>query len=246
LGVTISAAYTSDSANFNTSSGSFSQTVNKARTTLTYEGATTSDFNDPASLSGTLTRTDNSAPINGKIVTFTMGWESCTQTTAASGQASCLITPSETAGPFTVTTSFAGDGNYLSSSGAKPFTVTKEDTTTTYTGPIVIAQGSPLTLSGRLLEDGTTAIQGRTLTLTLGLGADSQSRTTIPTDAAGNAQCAIANVTVAQGSQPVRAEFAGDGYYLPSADATKQVIIFAFPARGIFVLGDRTVASGPR
>jgi hypothetical protein len=241
----ISAAYTSDSANFNNSSGSFSQTVNKARTTLTYDGATTSDFNDPASLSATLTRTDNSAPIEGKTVTFTMGSESCTQTTAPSGQASCSITPSEAAGPFTVTAAFAGDGNYLSSSAAKPFTVTKEETTTTYTGPIVIAQGSPLTLSGRLLEDGTTAIQGRTLTLMLGVGAGSQSCTTLPTDVAGNGQCMIANVTVAEGSQPVRADFAGDGYYLPSSDATKQVIIFAFPTRGIFVLGDQTIASGP-
>jgi len=50
----------------------------------------------------------------------------------------------------------------------------------------------------------------------------------------------VASVTVTQGPQPVKADFAGDGYYLPSADATKNVIIDALehPAqpRG---MGDR-------
>ena len=50
----------------------------------------------------------------------------------------------------------------------------------------------------------------------------------------------MTNVTVVQGPNPVKAGFAGDGYYLPSADTSKSVIVFAFPSRGIFVLGDRT------
>ena len=174
-----------------------------------------------------------------------MGSESCVKVTDASGDAACTITPTEAAGPFTVTAVFSGDSNYLASTDSKPFTVSKEETTTTYTGPTVIAQGNPVTLSGRLLEDGVTPIAGRTLTLTLGSGLGSQTCLTGPTDASGNAQCTLASVTVTQGSQPVKAAFAGDGYYLPSADATKNVIIFAFPARGIFVLGDQTATSTP-
>jgi large repetitive protein len=242
---TISASYTSDSPNFNNSSGSTTQIVNRARTTLSYDGTRSADFNDAAILSATLTRTDNSAPVAGMTVTLTMGSESCVQVTDANGEAACTITPAEAAGSFTVAAVFAGDSNYLASTDSKPFTVTREETTTTYTGPIVIAQGNPVTLSGRLLEDGVTPIAGRMLTLTLGSGLGSQSCLAGPSDASGNAHCTVPSVTVTQGSQPVKADFGGDSYYLPSADATKNVIIFAFPTRGIFVLGDQTATSAP-
>ena len=242
---TITASYTSDSTNFLGSSGVLNQTVQKARTTLTYNGATTADFNDPAVLSAQLTRTDNGAPIGGKTVTLAMAAETCSAVTDAAGTAACSIVPSEAAGTYPVTASFAGDGNYLPSGGGAPFLVTREQTSTLYTGPTVIAQGNPVTLSGWLLEDGATPISGRTLTLTLGTGATSQACTTPPTDAAGNAQCTLTNVTVGQGPQPVRADFTGDGYYLPSFDASHQVIVFAFPTSGVFTLGDTTIAANP-
>jgi hypothetical protein len=241
----ITAAYISDSTNFLGSRGSLSQTIQRARTTLTYNGATTADFNDPAVLSGQLTRTDNGAPIVGKTVTFTMAAETCSGVTDPSGTAACSIVPSEAAGTFGISASFAGDGNYVPSVGGAAFLVTREETSTMYTGPTVIAQGNPVTLSGRLLEDGVTPISGRPLTLTIGTGATSQSCTTPATDAAGNAQCTLTNVTVGQGPQPVRADFAGDGYYLSSFDASHQVIVFAFPTRGVFTLGDTTVATNP-
>ena len=65
---------------------------------------------------------------------------------------------------------------------------------------------------------------------------------TAPTDSAGNASCSVA-ATVEQGPQPVRADFAGDAYYLPSIDASKTAIVFAFPSRGAFVVGDRHSAA---
>jgi hypothetical protein len=244
-GHTISASFHSDSTNFNDSAANTTQIVNKARTTLSYDGPASADFNDPAVLSARLTRTDNASPLAGKTVTLTMGSESCSQVTDATGEAACTIIPSEAAGPFTVTAVFTGDGNYLDSTDSKPFAVTREETTTTYTGPTVIAQGNPVTLSGRLLEDGITPIAGRTLTLTIGSGLGSQNCVTGTTDASGNAACTVASVTITQGPQPVKATFAGDSFYLPSADASKNVIIFAFPSRGIFVLGDRTVAAAP-
>ena len=55
---TITAAYTSDSANFRDSSTTLDQTVDPARTTLVYTGETTADFDDPASLSARLVRTE--------------------------------------------------------------------------------------------------------------------------------------------------------------------------------------------
>jgi len=45
------------------------------------------------------------------------------------------------------------------------------------------------------------------------------------------------------GPEPLKAEFAGDAYYLGSSDTGKTAIVFAFPSRGAFVLGDSTVAS---
>ena len=238
----IAGTYTSDTGNFTGSTGIFTQTVNRARTTLTYTGATSADFNDPAMLSATLTRTDNSLPIAGQSVALTMGAESCSAVTAPNGQAACTITPSEPASAPGVTASFAGDGNYLPSTTSAAFTVTKEETTTAYTGPTVIAQGNPVTLSGRLLEDGVTPIAGRTLTLTLGSGVGSQQCTSSATDIAGNASCTIPSVTTAQGSQPVSASFGGDPFYLGSSDTSKRVIIFAFPTHGIFQVGDLSTA----
>ena len=47
-------------------------------------------------------------------------------------------------------------------------------------------------------------------------------------------------------SVPLAATFAGDTYYLPSADTSKSAVVFAFPSRGDFVLGDLSVAAaGP-
>ena len=66
--------------------------------------------------------------------------------------------------------SFAGDTDYQASSASVPFVVTKEETTTVYTGPTAVLQGHPVMLAGQLLEDGVKPIAGRTLTLTLGSG----------------------------------------------------------------------------
>ncbi len=240
---TITVAFTSDSANFNGSDGTATQVVQKARTTLSYDGATSADYNDPAILSARLTRTDSASPVAGQTVTLTMGSESCSAVTDGNGEAACTITPSEPAGARPVTANFTGDANYQPSADTTPFTVTTEETSTTYTGPTVIAQGNPVTLAGRLLEDGVTPVAGRTLTLTLGAGIGSQQCVTGPTDVSGSAQCTIPSLTVSQGAQPVRADFTGDGYYAPSADATKSVIVFAFPSRGIFTLGDSSATT---
>ncbi len=229
--------FTSDSPNFTGSDGAVTQTVDKARTTLRYDGPTSADYHDVVTLAATLTRTDDGRSIAGRILDFSMGSEHCSAETDGNGRAACPVTPIEPAGPFTVSAVFAGDSDDLASNDSMDFLVTKEETTTTYTGPTVIAQGNPVSLSGQLLEDGTVPIAGRTLTLTLGSGGDSQSCVTPPTGASGDASCTVSSVSVDQGPEPVEASFAGDGYYLPSAD-TQDAIVFAFPDRGVFAIGD--------
>src|SRR5262249_13603110 len=97
-------------------------------------------------------------------------------------------------------------------------------------------------LSAQLLEDGTTAPVPFGQTITLSLGAQSCTGTT---DAAGNASCTLTFIGPL-GPEPIAATFAGDAYYLPSSDTSNTAVVFAFPSRGAFVVGDNTVAgAGP-
>ena len=226
-----------------TSSASATFNVTKEQTVVAYNGATTSDYNDPATVSATLTD-DSSNPLVGKTINFTLnGADVCSGVTDGSGFASCPLTPSEAAGSYNIVASFGdtSDPQYATSSTTNGFNVTLEESTTTYTGPTVILQGaSGVTLSGRLLEDGVTPIVGRTLTLSLG----AQSCTGV-TDSSGEADCTLVFVGPL-GPEPLSASFASDGYYVSSSDNTKTAIVFAFPSRGAFTLGNVTAAgAGP-
>jgi uncharacterized repeat protein (TIGR01451 family) len=206
-------------------------------TTLTYTGAQAGDFHDPAILSGHLVDSTTGNPIAGKLVTLTLnGNESCGGTTNATGDASCSVTPGEAAGAYTVAASFAGDTTYKPSTASAAFAVTKEETTTTYTGTSgPILNGSTVTLSGVLKEDGLTGIAGKVLTLKLG------TQTCMPTtNASGFASCVI---TVAQplGPGTASATFAGDGFDLPSSDSqTTLIYASATGGNGTFVIADQS------
>jgi hypothetical protein len=209
-------------------------------TALTYTGATGGDFNDPATVSAQLVDTNTNRPVPNESVTFTLnGTETCTGTSDSNGKASCSITPGEAAGPYTLSVSFAGDSSYAASSTTSPFTVTNEETTTTYTGASgPILNGSTVTLSGVLKEDGTTPISGRTLTLTLGTGVSAQSCTGT-TDGTASASCPVA-VNQPLGPGTVSANFAGDGYYLPSSDSKSTLVYALAPGGGAFVVGNES------
>jgi hypothetical protein len=233
-------------ATFTDSSGTV-ETSNQAAkhwtqipTTLTYTGPTTSDFNDPVTVTAHLS--DGSVGIPGEPIVFTLnGTETCTGTTDGSGDASCSITPGEPAGNYTLTASFAGDVTHLGSSASSAFTVTLEETTLTYTGQTLIANGQPATLAGVLREDGTTPISGRLVTFTLGSGSGAQTCTGT-TDGTGAASCVVV-VNQPLGAGTVSAAFAGDSFYLPSA-ASAPTLIFAFLGNGSFVIGDGNAATG--
>jgi hypothetical protein len=217
----------------------------KIPTVITYAGPTSGDFNDPVTLTASLAD-DSANRLASKVLHFTLnGTETCQGTTDGFGVATCTLTPGEAAGPYTLTVAFTdtGDPVYDVSTAPVAFTVTREETTTTYTGPTVILQGaSGVTLQGRLLEDGNplTPVSGRTLTLSLG----AQSCTAL-TSPSGFASCAL-TFTGPLGPEPLAATFAGDPFYLPSSDTSKTAIVFAFPTSGAFTLGDKTVAAaGP-
>ena len=246
-GYTIVAEFAGD-GQYNSSSDSKPFTINKEQSTLTYTGATTSDYHDVFTASAIL-REDSSGPLlAGRSVTFTLGvGDMCSAITNGAGEASCPIKPTQV-GPLNIVASFAGDAFYLPSGATKPFAVTPEETTMTYTGPTLILAGSGgATLTATMVEDGANDNDGDggssapfpAQVVTLSIGTQSCLGTT---DAAGNVSCTIPSVTVPLGPETVGASFAGDAYYAASS-AQKQAIVFAFPPYGAFALGDKTVAA---
>ena len=237
----LSASFAGDTA-YASATASAPFTIEKEESQVAYSGALTSDYHDEFTASASLFDPDGGEPIAGKTINFTLGvGDTCSATTDAFGNASCPITPTQVPGPYKIEASFGPDVDYLSSNDTQPFEITKEETTTTYTGPtVILSGGSGVTLEGKLLEDGVVPIEGRTLTLSL--GAQSCNGTT---DAAGVASCTVI-YSGPLGSQPLVASFAGDAYYLPSEDNTKTAIVFAFPDHGAFTLGDITAGTaGP-
>ncbi len=240
---TLTATATSTTDGSVTSASTFQVNVLRRPTTIVYTGAPTADYHDPAQLSAVLTDTISGAPLAARTVAFSLGSQSASASTSAEGTASASIVLTQAPGPVALTASFAGDPTYQPSSSATTFTITREQTTTAYTGPLVILQGgSGVTLSARMLEDGTTAPVPFGQTITLSLGGQSCTGTT---DSTGLAACTL-TFSGPLGPQPLTANFSGDAYYLPSSDNGKSATVFAFPSGGAFVLGDRTAATvGP-
>lgn len=233
------------SANFGANTLAVGFTITHEETALAFTGAsaTNADFDDTATVQVQLT-TDG-APLANESVTISLGSGSGTETcitplTGPTGMAACQVTPNQQAGPYTITATFGGDPFYAPSSTNAPFTINKEETTTKFTAssPTVIANGHPTAFSATLLEDGSTPIQGRTITITIG----SQSCPAGPTDATGTASCTIV-LNQMLGPGTVTASFAGDPFYLPSS-ASEPVLVFSFLATGSMVIGNLNSAAG--
>lgn len=224
-------------------------TYRKFPTTTTYTGATSGDFNDAVTLSARLTNNDNSQGVAGQTISFSVGAESCAGTTDSAGAASCQVTLADAPGSgYTVQATFTGDVNYEASGAGTPFTVNKEESQVTFTGPtLVLAGASGATLTANLVEDGnadndgdagsTAPIPAESVTLAVGT-----QTCTGTTDLSGNVSCTIPSVSVPLGPEVVGATFAGDAHYAASSDS-KTAIVFAFPSTGAFALGDKTVAT---
>ena len=207
-------------------------------TTATYTGPTSGEYHDPLTVSGTLFDTRRGTPIAGKTLTIGFGTESCTGVTNAAGSASCTFTPEQVPGSYTATASFAGDTeNEASTSAGVPFTLNKEQTTLVNLQPAFFGNGDTVTVSATLTEDEPTPVAGRSVTFTLGTGITAQTCTDAATDSAGLATCQIVNVNQPQGSTTLKADFAGDAYYLAST-ASRSVVVFTWTPGGNFVIGD--------
>jgi hypothetical protein len=192
-------------------------------TTLTINPVT-GDFSSPTPVSGTLTDTTTGVPVSNEPVTFTLnGSESCTATTDDSGDASCVITPSEPSNSYTLTASFPGDTTTTtpigSDSSSSTFTVSPDTSTLTYTGPTASVNGQPVTLTSNLTTDtpsADTPLPTKVVTISIGSGSTEQS-CSATSDANGNVSCTVSAVNQPSGSEPINATFTGDSYDTPSS-----------------------------
>jgi uncharacterized repeat protein (TIGR01451 family) len=211
--------------------------------------ALTVHYHDPITVSAQLTDPDGGAAIAGKTVTFTLGPDQCTSNPSdASGNVSCTITPSQTTAT-TLTETFAGDAYYLGSSASPGFSTTPEEDQLAYTGPTVILAGaSGATLTATMLEEDSSNADGDSGPVapfpqqTVKLWVGTQSCTGLTDLATGKVTCTIPSITVPLGPETVKATFDGNAEYQAASDS-KTATVFAFPSRGAFVLGDKTVAA---
>jgi hypothetical protein len=155
------------------------------------------------------------APIPGARVTLAVGSDSCGATVDATGHADCVVTLLQPAGAYTATARFDGTAAYKSAAASVPFTIEKEQTEITYTGPDTSDYHDPFTASARLVDpDGSGVTARRQVRIELGTG----DHCTGETDSDGAVSCEITPTQVA-GSHTIVASFAGDDFYLPSSDS---------------------------
>jgi hypothetical protein len=217
-----------------------STTVVNAQPTLTVPGAQSQDYHDALSFGISATDSDS-----GDTVSLSASGLPAGLSFTDNGDRTGTVSGTITADPGVYTATFSADDHHHLTvvTDTVQITVTQEETSLAYTGPTVVAQGFPATLKARLLEDGTTAPSPSGQSLDLALGTQ---HCTATVDSSGNAQCTIGSVSASLGTSiPISATFLGDTYYLGST-ASSTAIVFAFPSRGAFVLGDLTVAAaGP-
>ena len=215
----------------------------RQHTTTTVQPAT-QDFDDIVTLQATVTP----AGVSGSVEFFVNGASVGTATyNSGTGVATLSYLVALAAGTYSLEADFTSTNPlFLNSKQTLPtgLTVTLEETTLSYTGDTVIANGGTATMSGVLLEDGVKPIAGRTVDFTLGSGGSAQTCNGV-TNASGHATCAISPVAQPVGSIAVGDVFAGDTFYKP-ASAASRAILFAFLTTGAEVVGDQSAQSGRR
>ncbi|MEA2023364.1 MAG: FG-GAP-like repeat-containing protein [Actinomycetota bacterium] len=108
-------------------------TVVKRPTILTYTGDTSGQYSDTVMLTATLTD-DGGTPLAGKTIDFTIGTQSTSTTTGATGQANTTLVLNQPLGSHSVTTTFAGDSEYASSATNPSFAIGAEDASIAFDG----------------------------------------------------------------------------------------------------------------
>jgi hypothetical protein len=226
-------------------------TINRIPTTTTVAPAT-NDYHDVVTLQATVTPPGVTGTVEFFVDGSSVGFGTYNSTT---GVATLAYTIQQASGSYDIRADFTSSNDDYDGSShtlVDGLTVTLEETTLTYTGDTVIANGGSATMRALLVEDGAndddsddptgTPIAGRTVQFTLGTGVTAQTCSGV-TNASGIATCSINPVSQPLGPGVVSASFAGDAFYRPALDGDT-TMIFAFPAGGVFTVGNLSSAMG--
>ena len=113
--------------------------VNKRPTFITYTGDNSEQYSDIQTLTAALKDQLSNTVLNSKTISFTIGTQSATGITNASGSASSTLNMYQNVGSYNLVSAFAGDATYEASTDNGQFTITKENAITDYTGPEFIS-----------------------------------------------------------------------------------------------------------
>ena len=189
---TLSASFAGDSSTTtplgsNSSTGAF--TVTPDTSSLTYTGPTSAVNGQPITLTGTLTDTTTDTPLPTKVVTLTLGSQSCSGTTDANGNVSCPIpTVSQTVSSVPITATFTGDTYDTPVSITTPTPATVFEPTSLSVNTATSDFADQTLVSGVLTDTVTNAvIPGEKVTFSLN-GTETCSAMT---DSTGTATCPI-------------------------------------------------------
>ncbi|MFY0564561.1 PKD domain-containing protein [Archangium lansingense] len=190
-----------------------SEPIPPRATQLIYQGATAVEYGDAVPLVARLTD-DSGQPLSARQVRFLLDTEEVSATTDELGIARVSVLPTQAPGELSLQVHYAGDATTLASSTTATITLMKADTAVRVLGPSLLATGTPQPVRASLADaDDQRPIVGRTLVFEAG-GA----RATALTDSSGIATAVLSWSTNATGPSVLKVSFAGDAYYLPSAD----------------------------
>ncbi|WP_190146294.1 Ig-like domain-containing protein, partial [Streptomyces glebosus] len=215
---TVTATY-SGSGSFAPSSGTDTQTVNKASTTTTVISAP-----DPSAVGQPVTFTATVAPVapgagtpTGTVTFFISGGPTLTGT--LSGGTASVSTSALAAGTHTVTAIYSGDANFNSSVGTDTHTVGQASTTTTVTSspdPSVVGQSVTFTATVAPVAPGAGTPTG-TVTFVISGGP-----TLTGTLSGGTASVTTSALSV--GTHTVTATYSGDASFTSSVGTDTQTV----------------------
>lgn len=191
--------------------------VNQRGTVASYTGSTAGDVTDQAIVKASLVD-DQGAAVVGRTVQFFADGSAIPFASASTngfGTASTSYAfPLGSVGPHSIVAKFAGDSLYTSSQNTAAFSVGKDGTVLTYTGPLSSKPSHAVVLSAALTDDAGRSLAGSAVTFTLG-----SQGCTATTNASGIATCTIAKLNQKSGSHGVNATFAGTANYVASSSS---------------------------
>lgn len=187
--------------------GSSTRQVNVTRrdTTTAYTGDTSGIFDTPGTLAASVVDAFGS-PVSGADVVFQVGTDGpFSAATGATGSATRSYTPTQGAGSYNASATYAGSALYnASSSPTNQYSEVRKATKVTYTGPTSAKPNKAVPLTATLKDATGKALANKTVTFTLG-------HQTITAVTNGNG-VASATLTLNQhvGNYSLSATYAGD------------------------------------